>query len=357
MIEHGPLENYELRDETFEILVSKVLDGVIFCDEDKTILLINTAAKQLLGLKNEQNWIGESLSKLDFKDLTQFLDEAKEHGINEINKVISSPIKKSRLLGVHTELLRDSRNSKIGWMLSLRDVTMNWQNDQMRSALSMTSHELKTPLNSMNGAIDLLLEQDLGELNPDQQRCLTVMKDDIQRLNRLTSDILDSSRFDEGVQFLDRRKEISLLFILNKVINSFRLFANSKEIKIENKIPKTIPTFKGDRDRLQQVLANLLENSIKYSLPGGNVEIHAELNNSILCFWVRDNGVGIPESELSNIFGRFKQLDNYPNVDDTNRGYGLGLSIAKEIVEAIGGKIRVESQVEIGSTFYVSIPV
>jgi len=240
-------------------------------------------------------------------------------------------------------------------MFVLRDVTRDWQNEQMRSALTVASHEIKTPLNSMLSAVDLLLDLDLGELNSKQNQCLSVVKDDIQRLNRLLADLLDLSRFDEGIQFFERRKQTSLEFLVNKVFDSFRSFAKSKKIQLVNKIPKSIPTFKGDRDRLQQVLSNLVENGIKYSMPGGSLSADAVLEGSIIKCCVKDKGVGIPASDLQTIFERFNQLDNFP--DSGSRGYGLGLSIAKEIVESNGGQIWVESKLKVGSTFFFTIPV
>ncbi len=250
-------------------------------------------------------------------------------------------------------MLKSDRNIEIGWMIILRDVTKNWQNDQMRSALSVASHEIKTPLGSILGAVDLLLEKDLGEINKQQRVCLNIIKDDIGSLNRLLTDILDLSRFDEGVQFLDRRKQIALGLMVNKVIEAFKQFAKSKNIKIENNIPKSIPTFNGHRDRLHQVLANIVENAIKYTMPGGRVTINAELIDSSLTISIQDTGVGIPTAELTSIFSRFKQLDYYP--EDGKQGYGLGLSISKEIIEAMGGKIWAESELGVGSIFHIKL--
>lgn len=341
--------------EKYEALVGAALEGLILCGKDKTIQFINRAAVHMLRLAENQSWVGKSLRDLETPFLTEFLEEALENGLHEINKVVHSPEDKSTLIGVHTELLKTRCNSEIGWVIILSDVTTNWQNDQLRSALTMASHEIKTPLSSIGGAIDLLLEKDIGDLSSSQEDCLNVIKDDIRRLNRLLGNILDLSRFDEGVEFVDRRREISLEFVASKVIYAFQGFARKKDIEIMNKVPKSIPTFKGDRDRLQQVLANLLENGLKYSYPGGKVELSATLKNSILNCSIKDYGVGIPAEHFEMIFGRFKQLDNYP--DHGDRGYGLGLSIAKEIVEAAGGKIWVESEVGVGSTFYFTIPI
>ncbi len=339
--------------EKFELMLSRVIDGVLLCDPNKNIKFINSSAKRILGLTDDKNWIGEPLINLNNKFLDEYLDEAKQEGIFELNKVAKKSEQKPQLLGVHIEMLKSDRNIEIGWMIILRDVTKNWQNDQMRSALSVASHEIKTPLGSILGAVDLLLEKDLGEINKQQRVCLNIIKDDIGSLNRLLTDILDLSRFDEGVQFLDRRKQIALGLMVNKVIEAFKQFAKSKNIKIENNIPKSIPTFNGHRDRLHQVLANIVENAIKYTMPGGRVTINAELIDSSLTISIQDTGVGIPTAELTSIFSRFKQLDYYP--EDGKQGYGLGLSISKEIIEAMGGKIWAESELGVGSIFHIKL--
>ncbi|MFQ5822842.1 MAG: ATP-binding protein [bacterium] len=341
--------------DKFELLVTRIIDGVILCDWKKRILFINNAAKHILGIDTKKRCIGQSLKNFQAAYLIDYLEEALNQGIFECNRVVNAEGRRSKFIGVHIELLKNSRNKEIGWMIVLRDVTTNWQSHQMRSALAAASHEIKTPLNSMQAAISLLLDKDLGELNHKQEHCLNVIKDDINRLQRLLKDLLDLSRFDEGIQFLNRRKEITLGVLVNKVIESFEIFSKSKNIQVENNIPKTIPTFKGDRDRIQQVLANLIENSIRYSLPGGKVTIEAELIDTTLKVWIKDEGVGIPPSEHKRIFERFQQLDNYP--ERIQRGYGLGLSIAKEIVEACGGEIGVESEVDIGSKFFFTLPV
>ncbi len=341
--------------EQYELLASRVVDGVILCDTKKRIKFINPSALRILGLEDGGQWIGRPLRELEVQYLIDNLDEALRTGIFELNRVMSTDEAQKQLIGLHIELLKNARNTEVGWMIVLRDVTKNWQHDQIRTALSVASHEIKTPLHSMLGAVDLLLENDLGELNKNQRHCLTIIRDDIERLNRLIADILDLSRFDEGVQFLDRRNQIVLSLLVSKVIDSFRIYAGSKNVKLKNRVPRSLPTFKGNRDRLQQVIVNLVENAIKYCYPGGSVSIGARLTDSALTCWIQDTGVGIPENKLESVFERFVQLDNHP--EEGKQGNGLGLAIAKQIVEAIGGRIWVESEVGVGSTFYFTIPV
>ncbi|RMF62456.1 MAG: PAS domain S-box protein, partial [Calditrichaeota bacterium] len=274
----------------YAALLAKSIDGIVMCDSEQKIRLLNRAAYRLLGLQEGGEFVGKPLDQLGREYLVRCVEEAEAQHLNEVNKVVTLQAGESRYLGVHTELLKDPAGREIGWMILLRDVTSNWQRDQMRSALTVASHEIKTPLNSISGAIDLLLEQDLGELNEKQHQCISIIKDDISRLNRLLSDILDLARIDEGVQFVNRRKQIALSYLVNKVVASFELLARTKNLQVHNCIPRKIPNFKGDRDRLQQVLANLLENAIKFSLPGGKIEIGAELKQSVLTCWVRDFG-------------------------------------------------------------------
>lgn len=344
-----------LQRERLEALVTHSIDGIILCDWRKRVLYLNHMARRLLGIDSQQGLLGKTLNHLNVGFLAEYLDEAQQNGIFESNKVASLSEKHSKYLGVHVELLRNTANREIGWMVVLRDVTKNWQRDQMRSSLSAASHEINAPLTSMQGAVDLLLDRDLGDLNGEQEHCLQVLKDDITRLRRLLRDLLDLSKFDEGIQFLDRRKEVKLDFVVQKVIDSLRGFADSRNITVTSLVPRSLPTFKGDRDRLQQVLVNLVENGIKFGLPGGEVTIDAELEKTTLKVWVKDTGVGIPANEFERIFERFYQLDNDPGSGP--RGYGLGLSIAKQIVESFGGEIWVESEEGVGSTFYFTILV
>jgi PAS domain S-box-containing protein len=341
--------------EKYETLAYRIIDGVILCDWRRKILFINNAAKRFFGINDDNNLIGKSLDNLPAAFLTENLEEAKKEGIYETNKVVNVAKNHSKLIGVHVELLKNSRNKEIGWMIIIRDVTKNWQSDQMRASLSVASHEINAPLTSMSGAIELLLDRDLGEINSDQEHCLQVIKDDMTRLIQLLTALFDLARFDDGVQFLERRKEVRLEFLVNKVFDAFESFAKAKNIQLESRIPKTLPTFKGDRDKLQQVLANLVENSIKFSLPGGGVIVDAELIKTTLKVWVKDRGVGIPSSECNKIFERFYQLENNP--DGRKQGYGLGLSIAKQIIESFGGEIWAESDVGNGSTFFFTLPV
>lgn len=346
---------YAQQNERLSTLISRNIDGILLCNRKKRILYINHAARRLLKIPEDEDLIGQSLARLPYGFLLEFLEEAQKEGITEFNNVVNASDNHSKLLGVHLELLKNSRNHEVGWVFIIRDVTKNWQRDQLKSSLSAVSHEISAPFTSLQGALDLLLDRDLGDLNSEQEHCLQVMKDDVSRLYKIISELLDLSRFEDGIQFLERRKQVRLSLLVDKVIDSFQAFAKTKNVRVENRVPKSLPTFQGDRDKLQQVLANLIENGIKFSLPGGHVIIDAELIKTTLKVWVKDQGVGIPVDEFRNIFEKFHKVDNHP--DGEKSGHGLGLSIAKQIIESFGGEIWVESTVGSGSIFYFTIPV
>ncbi|MFQ5603773.1 MAG: sensor histidine kinase [bacterium] len=341
--------------EKIQLMISNVIDGVIHCDSKRTIQSINRSAKQILDLAMEKEFAGQPLSVLGYEFLSDFLDEAEEQGIFELNKVVRGSSKTAPLLGIHIEKLHSFHKKSFGWMIVIRDVTKNWQSDHMRSTLTVASHEIKTPLNSILGSIELLMDKDFGDLNRQQLHCLRIIKDDIDYLKRLISDILDLSRFIDKEQFLDRRNEISLGLMVNKVFESNKSFARSKNITLKNNIPKGMPTIKGHRDRLQQVLTNLIENSLKYTRPGGTIGVDAKVQDGRVVCSIKDTGVGIPASELENIFKKFVQVAN--GSEECRQGYGLGLSISKQIIESMGGEIWAESEEGKGSTFYFIIPL
>ncbi len=346
---------YRRQKEKLQALVSATLDGVLFCSMSGRIQFINHTALRLLKANTRRNWTGEPLDALKADFLIGYLREAVEHGLSELNRVAELQKKRTRLIGTHLELLKDTRYQEMGWMIVLRDITRNWRDDSLRSTLAITNHEVKTPLSSINGVVELLLNQEIGGLNEKQTRCLEIVRDDIGRLQRMLSKTLDPMRPENEVKFEDRRKQTSLAMLVDKVITLLQPFAQIKKLQLENRLSGALPTVSGDRDRLQQIIFNLVENSIKYSLPGGRVEVKAELRGSEMCVAVTDDGVGIPSSQLGNVFKRFVQLDNSP--EHSSRGHGLGLSIAKDLVNQAGGEIWAESEVGAGSTFYFTIPV
>jgi signal transduction histidine kinase len=213
------------------------------------------------------------------------------------------------------------------------------------------SHELRTPLTFIKGYVELLLEEDLGLLNETQRESLTIVADKTNALTRLVSDIIYLQQVEwESLQFsLQDMREMARL-----ALQSCEVAAVTAGISLRLEAEANMPPIPVDRDRINQVFDNLLGNAIKFSPRGGTIIIEVQDAGDLLQLGVRDTGVGIPGDKLDKVFDRFYQVDG----SATRRfgGAGLGLAIARRIVEAHGGRIWVESEVGRGSAFRFILP-
>jgi PAS domain S-box-containing protein len=223
--------------------------------------------------------------------------------------------------------------------------------DQMKSEfLSNVSHELRTPLQSITGFTKLLMN---GQV-PDpavQQEFLQIIDRETSYLSNLIDSLLDMSRLESG-RFQINKSLTSIQTTLADSIKSFQSLAREKDITLTKEIPVELPEIEADSGRIRQVFFNLLSNAIKYSDPGGNIIVKAEKRKNELLFEVTDQGIGMSQKALQHLFERFYRAE-----DKLARGgTGLGLYITKQIIEAHGGRIWVESKLNEGSTFSFNLP-
>lgn len=335
-------------------LVRNSMEGYLLCDWQKHIVLHNPAALELLALPTEGDQRATLTGAMESLGLLSFLEEAMQNGIFELNKIFTTGDQRERIVGAKIKLLREGRGNEIGWLVTLRDVTAPWEVDRMKSMLAVASHEINTPLASVQSTTDLLLENEIGELNEQQIRCLKMIRGDVIRLRQLLKDMLDLSVLDRDESNLERRRYVKLPYIARKVADSFEWLAKERQVELSVTVPETLPDVQGDRDRITQVLVNLVDNALRFTPAGGKVELSGEERPQEIVLRVRDTGVGIAADDLHRIFDRFEQSDNLP--PGIERGYGLGLSIAREIVEQHHGRLWVESKPGKGSTFHLKIP-
>jgi two-component system phosphate regulon sensor histidine kinase PhoR len=218
----------------------------------------------------------------------------------------------------------------------------------------MVSHELRTPLNSINGFLEIVLEGQVGALNDRQQEFLNYAFVSTQQLMTLVEDILFISKADAG-QFKLRRSSVDVALLMEQAVHSALQAAEKVGIPLLADIPTDPIQIRGDELRLLQVLNNLLGNAIKFSLAGTSVRLSASIEGNDIRFAVTDRGKGISSEERERIFDRFYQADS--SARSRGEGYGLGLAIAKLIVEQHGGRIWVESKPDDATTFFVSLPL
>jgi signal transduction histidine kinase len=219
--------------------------------------------------------------------------------------------------------------------------------------LSLVSHELRTPLTSIRGYLDLVLDEEAGELNTEQRRFLEAVERNSGRLLRLVGDLLFVAQADAGRLSLEPTK-VDLAELAADCVEGAAPAAAAKSIDLVL-AAQAVPAFVGDRVRLAQVLDNLVSNALKFTPEGGRVEVSTKVNGDLVLVEVTDNGIGIPVADQPRLFERF--FRSSVAEEQAIPGTGLGLAIVKAIVEAHKGEIRVESTEGRGTTFRVDLPL
>ncbi len=212
-----------------------------------------------------------------------------------------------------------------------------------------TVEELRIPLTSIDGHAELLLDQHLGKITKQQRDSLHAVKQEINRITRMIIDIIELASIETGNIKL-KKEEISFGGVIRDVTDRMQQTVELKGSTLTMDIPEDLPAIVGDRDRLTSAFANILINAIKFTSEG-RISVAAQVRDGELLTSVSDTGIGIPEDAIDKVFDRFYK------VDTASRGTGLGLPMAKEIIEMHGGRIRVESKEGNGSTFSFTIPV
>ena len=220
--------------------------------------------------------------------------------------------------------------------------------------LSITSHELRTPMTPIKSQLQLLLRKHFGKLNNKQVKSLRMIERNTDRLDRLLQNLLEISRIQSGrMKIIPSRQSIN--DVIEDVVNFMKPSADEKKIKMKTKIFDKIPEIEFDKDKISQVLQNIISNSIKFTPEGGKITISlSKYGKNGVIISTRDTGIGIPEDKCRDVFEPFFQVDSWRS--RKVGGTGLGLAICKGIVEAHGGKIWCESKPNEGATFYFTLP-
>jgi signal transduction histidine kinase len=257
-----------------------------------------------------------------------------------------------RALSVSARTVRDDDGGFAGAALAYKDVT-----DFMRALrvkdefVASVSHELRTPLTSMRGYVDLLMERD--DLPEDARHQLGVVGRNTGRLGRLVADLLHSAQSDIGPMHVVRAPG-DLALVVREALAAAEPVAATSGVALEAHVPDNLD-YRMDRDRMRQVVDNLISNAIKYTSPGGRVQVSLEVDGERVELCVEDDGIGINAQDRDRLFSRF--FRSREAEERSIQGVGLGLSITRSIVESHGGRIEVDSEVGRGSVFRVRLPV
>lgn len=331
-----------------------MLAGVLVVGDDSRVRLMNSAAKHIFGVPGEDG-TGKLLSQVirdqDVHDLVRSCLEGNSEATAELS--IYSP--EERIYQVQTALLLGDNGDVSGVVATFNDITELRSVERMKSEfVSTVSHELRTPLTSIKGFIRTLLDDVEGYYDREtQMEFYRIIDTECDRLVRLINDLLNLSRIESGRALDLVLARVDLGELIGRVVDSQRSYTDRHEFDII--VPEDLPHINADRDKLDQVLTNLLSNAIKYSPDGGKITVHArEIDDNKISVSISDQGIGIPEEQISRLFTRFHRVDSR----DSRKQYGtgIGLYLVKHLVEAHQGEVAVTSQQGEGSTFTFILP-
>jgi two-component system, NtrC family, sensor histidine kinase KinB len=333
-----------------QLALDSLSDAVAICNCEGKIELANETAQRLFGLVPESTVIHAANEKLTemFVQVCQEECPFQPKGYDAALQIFVE--EKEHFFLPQAIPIFDQPRQLVGVTLMLADVTRLRRLDEVKTGLiSTVSHELKTPLTSIRLALHVLLNEKLGPLSPQQMELLATARQDSDRLHRVIEDLLDISRMESGsteMQFEPVNVQDLVLQVTDKLRSAF----SDQKITLHLEVAPEVPRVLIDPTRFQLVFDNLLSNALKYTGTGGEVSITARPENGMVCFTVEDTGSSIAPEYLPRIFEKFFRVPG-----QAASGSGLGLTIAKEIVEAHGGTIIAASELGKGSKFTFTV--
>lgn len=338
------------QNQKLAAIFNSMIEGVIVLDKGSRIISINPTIEKIFGV-----------SKKDVEEKA-FLEAVRN---NDISDVISAVLKKGQPVSAELTLMYPV--SKIfevnatpifddievtGCLVVIHDITGIRKLETVRSDfIANVSHELKTPLTSIKGFIETLLEGALDD-KENSRNFLKIIQEHAERLNNLVNDLLSLSHL-ESKEITLEKKDVDLRQLVERVILGFKSQLGTKNIEVKDELPASL-SIKADKNRIEQVFTNLIDNAIKFNKAKGFVRIYSQDASGAIKIVVEDSGIGIPGKDITRIFERFYRVDKARSRE--LGGTGLGLSIVKHIVELHNGSVGVESTDGFGSKFWLVLP-
>lgn len=340
-----------------EAIVESIPDGVIVTSADARILHINHRIAELFSC-SESAVIGlpaESVIR-DERVTSLFKPDERSEEETSARYLLFEHYDQHLYFRPKVTRIHDGEGKLYCVVTLLQDVTQFKELDRMKSDFIATlSHEFRTPLTSINMSIDILNQDLLGPLNERQRELIESAKEDCQRLTKLARELLQLSKLESGkVEFHD--VELDMRSVIDFSLKPLRLQFQEKGIEVTTNIQADLPKILADEQQVSWLITNLANNALKYTDTGGSVDIRATWTDRGIRVDVRDTGCGIREEDVPKVFDKFAQVRSQTGATVPG-SVGLGLAIAKEIVQAYGGTIWVESELGKGSTFSFVLPL
>ena len=351
---NSSLHKLTFEKKRLETLINNMHDPIIGLDNQGIILFVNDEALKIIGLKQEEV-IGQLATTLALKN-----DLMKSLIINELESPKAHPMKifadgkesyfEKENINITIKPTGEEQSIDIGNVIILRNITIFKELDFAKTNFIATvSHELKTPISSIKMSLQLLENTSTGTINEDQKQLIDSIKDDSQRLLKITGELLELSQVETGNIQLNIEKS-SPNEIAKYAIEAVKVQAEQKQIEVILESENNLSEVKADSEKSSWVLINFLTNAIRYSSENSIVTVKLKEEKNQIIFQVTDKGKGIDKRYQSKVFDKYFQIPG-----SHKSGTGLGLAISKEFIEAQNGTIGVESELGLGSTFYFKL--
>lgn len=343
--------------KNIEAIIHSIRDSVIVTDEFDRVVLANSAAQKLF----EFEFCAEAPSPvdelIDHDEFVKFLIRSRRGKIGHVRHELTLPHPtQPRTFDTIMSCIKDGKGLVTGAVAVLHDITREKEISQMKNDfVGHVSHELKTPLASINAYAEMLVDGEAQDVETANQFC-TIIQTQAQRLSRLIDDILNISRIESGLMKIDKQP-LSLAILLTDAAEMIRSYAAEKNITVNARSPIIHDQAMADKDMIMQVIINLLSNAVKYTPSGGRIDADVEVDEAeeLVRVTVRDTGVGIPPEDVEYVFDKFYRVEENKK---QAKGTGLGLNLVKQIVEKVhDGSVFVESTPGQGSTFGFTLPL
>jgi signal transduction histidine kinase/CHASE3 domain sensor protein len=341
-------------------VLDSTVDGILLSDVEGNVQLANRPIVEMtreLGMSYEGTAVQRLLSVAnrmkepdDYRAAMAYLaTNPDESTFNEFEEAESG-----RVFQGWTSPVRDDSGNLLGRIWTMREVTQQRELDRLKDDFVATvSHELRTPLTSMMGFLQMIREGEAGDLTPEQDRFLSIVYRSSERLQRLVGDLLFVARLDaSGIQL--QPEDVRVDEVMLEAVESVSATARNRELELVQDI-REVPPIEADRERLAQLLGNLLSNALKFTPAGGTVTARTFREDGRVVAEIEDTGIGIPTAEQDRLFQRFFRSSTA--TAQAIPGTGLGLVISKAIAESHGGRITVDSRPGEGTCFRLELPI
>lgn len=354
------LQDIATSKSRMRVMINRLMDGVLTTDTEKRIVLANHSFRHMIGYQGS-SLVGSRVSEvITDEKLLQSIDQALSMPpgtFTEITHELTMPGSigsEEKIYNVRCAPFRGRTDYNLGTITVLHDITAVKKMDQMKSDfVSMVSHEIRSPINSLLMQLKIILDGLAGETTEKQREILERASDKMLNLNNLVTELLDLSRIESGLVAYETEL-VDIPALLRDQVAFHLPYAKKKNMSINLEIEGRLPSLLANTRHLEEVFSNLITNAIKYSPEGGRISIAAVADNEYLRIQVSDCGFGISEEDLEKIFTRFYR------VKDANtraiHGTGLGLAIVKSIIDSLHGSITVKSTPGQGTEFTILLP-